>query len=544
MRRRSYWVVSGSLLLLLASVAFVLTAPLHGQFLESKSPRNALDGAFVFDLLREHPLHDPVSWAAAYYLRYPSLTILFYPPLLHVALAASYAMLGVSHAAAMVCIGCFVYALALGVYALALRVASPPAALAGALLLLAAPEVVEWGQQVLLEVPMMALATWGAVCVARYGDQMERGQGSARTLALAALLLVASIYTKQTAGFIAVGLALALLAWRGLNLLARPHVWVTAVIVIASLVPLALIQLRFGSFNLMSMVHRPDINGPDRFSLAGVSWYAWHLPAMAGWLMMMLAALSVVGAFWRSEWRLPRGDAWLLAGWLIATYAALSLIALKETRHGLPLLVPIAVFAAVTLDRLVRADRVRPILPGLAAALLGLVLWGHPVIGASGYTEAAALIGDLAPPNARVLFSGNRDGAFVFNIRALPSRWDISVIRADKLFLNVNIMPELGLNPRQMDRAEVARLLNRIGISYVVAVPHQWANETPVMAEFDAVLNSSQFQLVKRIPVTGPVVERELDVYRNTGPLSDPPESYDATLTAAGLHFESATPKR
>lgn len=543
MFHRTHPVISAGLLLVLASMAFVFTAPTHGEFLWSESPRNALDGAFVLDLLREQPVRDPIGWAAAYYLRYPSLTILFYPPLLHVALAAFYAVFGVSHAAAMVCIGVFVWALALGVYAMALRVASPAAALAGALLLLSAPELVLWGQQVMLEVPMMALATWGAVCVARYGDQMESGQGSVRTLALAGLLVVASIYTKQTAGFIGVGLALALLAWRGPNLLARRHVWVMAVICIAALVPLALIVLRFGSFNLGSVAFRPDVGAPDRFSLAGIGWYASHLPAMSGWVMLMLAAILVAGMIWRRGWRLPRGDAWLLTGWLLATYAALTLIDLKETRHGLPLLVPIAVLAAAALDRLVVADRWRAALPLLAAGLLGIALWRHPTIGASGYAQAASLVGDLAAPNARVLFSGNRDGAFVFNVRAHPSRRDISVVRADKLLLNIVIMPQLGLNPRQMGRAEIASLLNRIGISYVVAVPGQWS-EAPVMAEFDAVLASSQFELVKRIAVAGPVEERELVVYRNTGPLSDPPEPYGAALTAAGLRFEGTAPKR
>ena len=534
--------------LALACLALVLTAPLHGEFLWSESPRNALNGAFILDLLRERPLHDPVGWATAYYLHYPSLTILFYPPLLHAVLALFYAAFGVSHAAAMACMGAFAYALAMGVYTLARRVASPPAALAGSLLLLAAPESVVWGQQVMLEIPMMALAAWGAVFAARYGDRADEGRadgGRAGTLALAALFLVAAVYTKQTAAFIAAGLALALLAWRGRALLTRWHVYAVAAVAVLALVPLALMQWRFGSFNVTSVVARADMDAPSRLSLAGLGWYAVRLPGMIGWPTPVLAALAVVGAALRPRWRLPRGDALILAGWLLVLYAALSAIDLKETRHGLPLAVPLAVLAAAALDRLVPPDlaraapRVRSAAPVLSAALLAVVLWRDSVVGATGYPQAAALVARLAPPGARVLFSGNRDGAFVFNMRVQPGRRDIAVVRADKLFLDVVIMPQLGLNPREMDHAEIASLLNRIGISHVVAVPGEWT-EAPVMAAFERVLASPQFEVVRRIPVTGPVSERELVVYRNTGPLSDPPEPYEVGLTAARLQFKQA----
>ena len=552
-RRRAARVRPGDLaaasVLALACLALILTAPLHGEFLWSESPRNALNGAFIHDLVREMPLQDPVGWAAAYYLRYPSLTILFYPPLLHAALAAFYAAFGVSHAAAMACMGAFAYALATGVYALARRVASPPAALAGSLLLLASPELVVWGQQVMLEVPMMALAAWGAVFAARYGDRVGEGGangGGAGWLAAAALFLVAAIYTKQTAAFIAAGSALALLVWRGRALLTRWHVYAVAAVAALALVPLALMQLRFGSFNVTSVVARADMGSPSRLSPAGLAWYAVRLPGMVGWPMLALAAGAVAGAALRPRWRLPRGDALMLAGWLLVLYAALGAIDLKETRHGLPLAVPLAVLAAASLERLVPPDlagaapRARWVAPALSAALLGVVLWRDSVVGATGYPRAAALVARLAPPQGRVLFSGNRDGAFVFNVRVQPGRGDIAVVRADKLFLDVAIMPQLGLNPREMDEAEIAALLNRIGIGHVVAaVPGAWT-EAPVMAAFERVLASPRFEVVGRIPVTGPVGERELVVYRNTGPLSDPPEPYEVGLTAARLRFQQA----
>lgn len=522
------------LVLACACGLLVMTAPLGGDFLLSESPRNALNGAFVLDLLREKPLLDPLGWAGDYYLRYPALTILFYPPLFYGVLAIFYALFGVSQMSAMACMGSFAFVLACGVYTLGRRIASPNAALAGALLLLAAPETIQTGQQVLLEIPMMALATWGAVFLAQYGDRLSQVRAGPGSLVLAAAFLVIAVYTKQTALFIGTGLALGLLAWRRALVLRRLHFWIIAACIVVALVPLMLIQYRFGSFNVSSIVNRPDMGSPDRLSLAGLTWYAVRLPAMLGWPALLLAALLPLLASLRRQWRLPRGDAWLLGGWLLVTYAILAMIDLKERRHGMPLLVPLAVFAAASVDRLLPAPPWRLAASGLAAALFGAMSWWVPVVGAGGYREAAEIIGQLAPPNARVLFSGNRDGAFIFNVRTLPGRGDLAVVRVDKLLLDIAIIPQLGLNPRQLSREDITALLNRIGIAYVVAVPGQWT-EAPVMRAFEEVLASPQFTEVARIPVTGPVEERALVIYRNAGPLTLPPEPYGAHLRAAGV---------
>ena len=155
--------------------------------------------------------------------------------------------------------------------------------------------------------------------------------------------MVAAIYTKQTAVFIAAGLALASLVRHGRALLTRRHVYAVAALAVLALVPLAFIQWRFGSFNVTSVVARADMDAPSRSSWAGIGWYAVRLPGMVGWPTVVLAAGTLVGAALRPRWRLPRGDASILAGWLLVLYAALGAIDLKETRHGLPLAVPLAV---------------------------------------------------------------------------------------------------------------------------------------------------------------------------------------------------------
>jgi 4-amino-4-deoxy-L-arabinose transferase-like glycosyltransferase len=196
---------------------------------------------------------------------------------------------------------------------------------------MAAPELVKWGQQIMLEIPMMAFVVWGIVFALRYGDGDRP-----RDLGLCVAFFVAAMYVKQTAAFVLVGLALALLIWKGWGLLRRRHLWVTAAIALVALIPLAYIQIRFGSFNTMSLMSRPDIGAPGRFTFGGLTWYAVELPGMMHWPALLLALGLAIGVLIAPAWRAARGDLLVVLGTLLATYAALSMIDLKETRHGVP----------------------------------------------------------------------------------------------------------------------------------------------------------------------------------------------------------------
>jgi len=127
-----------AVLFLLGAVLLFVTAPHHGEFWWSDAPRHALNGVFVNDLVATMPAH-PAAWAMQYYVKYPALTILFYPPLFYVVSAPFYALLGVSHATALVVVMVHYFALACGLYLLARCWISPLAAIAVGLAVMAAP---------------------------------------------------------------------------------------------------------------------------------------------------------------------------------------------------------------------------------------------------------------------------------------------------------------------------------------------------------------------------------------------------------------------
>lgn len=526
--------------LLLAAGLLFLSAPRDGEFWWSDAPRHALNGAFVKDLVAAHPWADPAGWAMQYYVKYPALTILFYPPLFYFVLAPFYALFGVSHATALGVVLLHYFAFALGLSLLARRwLAAPLAALVG-LAAMAAPGLALWGRQVMLEVPTLAYAVWGMLLLRRYA-----GTGRKRPLYLGAFLLLCALYTKLNTVFLVPVAALMLFAGRGRLLWQDRHVWIAAALGVLGLLPLVMLTLRFGAANVQSVAGIADAAVP-RGSIAGWIWYARQLPATLGWPLLLGAALWPAAVLLRraGQPRLARADVVLLLGWLGLGYLFFSAIALKEARFVTQFMPPLLLAAGLGLARLLPARAATLI----AALLVAATAWhtgrAAPVPEVAGYREAASWIAKAAPPDAVVVFSGKRDGSFIFNLRTLP-RHDITTLRADKLLLEVAVRRELGVTQRDLSEADIAALLDRLGVRYVVAQPDFWT-DLAEMARLQAVLHSDQFREVARIPLTAnvPVEDHELRIYEN---LHKPPPSgaeitLDLPIIGRSLHGRTATP--
>lgn len=100
------------LLLLLTIAVFLLfkTSPRAGDFWFSDASRHAMDGVFYYDLIRAMPVTHWKQWAMDYYIQYPAVSVLFYPPLFALAEALFYALFGVSHSTAQLTVSAFLVA--------------------------------------------------------------------------------------------------------------------------------------------------------------------------------------------------------------------------------------------------------------------------------------------------------------------------------------------------------------------------------------------------------------------------------------------------
>jgi 4-amino-4-deoxy-L-arabinose transferase-like glycosyltransferase len=321
-----------------AAAVLLATSPLGGNFAWSDAPRHALNGVFLKDLIVALPRH-PVAWAETYYLQYPALSILFYPPLFYVFEAVAFALFGVTQFAAQATVAFFYAVLGFGTYRLARLWISRPAALGAALLLMGAPEFALWGRQVMLDVPATAWLVWGVYAFARFLKSDRR-----RDLIIAALLFSAALYTKYNVVFIVVVLLLTGLAARGAGLLRDRRVLWTVFAAGVGAVPAIALLLIFGTANFQSAA---DLSGElPRWSVAAWVFYPTLLPQIVSWPML---GLAVLGVGLLASGRLPslKGwPAWLLVSWALGGYAFFTAIAVREPRHLMTAVPPFAVLAA------------------------------------------------------------------------------------------------------------------------------------------------------------------------------------------------------
>jgi hypothetical protein len=522
----------------IVAVILYATSPLTGDFWWSDAPRHALNGIFVKDLIAAHPFAHPQAYAANYYLQYPALTILFYPPLFYAVSAGFFALLGDSHAVAQSVVAVYYFALGCGVFALGRLWLRPLSALAAAIVLMVLPDMALWGRQVMLEIPMLACASWSAWFLLRFGRT-----GRFSLLIGAVLLFLAAIYTKQTVAFTVPAMGWYLIRSRGWALLRQRRAWLTAGLALVALIPLVFLTLKFGGANIQSVVGVADTPA-SRFSLENWVWYAVRLPQMTGWVPLVMAALFVALRLAGRSQTIARRDFEFLLLWFLGGYILLSVVSLKETRHATLLLVPVALWIGALLDGIMADGPRRAAATLVAGGCLAFVLAFCPVPFVSGYRQAAQWVAKAAPPNSVIVFSGKRDGSFIFAMRTATGRHDLWTLRSDKLLLDIAVRRQLGVRERHLSEAQIRALLQRLNVQYIVAQRDFWT-DLPEMRRFQDVLDSASFREVARLPVRAnvPVEDKQIRIYRSLLPPAPPGAHITIGLPIIGRSLSGAVGK-
>lgn len=519
-----------SIVLTASVAALYFTAPKDDDFWWFDAPVHAMNGVFVHDFLAAMPIADPVGFAERYFTVYPALSILFYPPLFYAAEAALFGLFGVHHWVAQLTVSLFTAAFAAGVFALCRRRLSPWTACAAVLLAFTMPGIALWSRQIMLELPACALIVWSAHWFVRYLEEQRP-----LCLHIAVVLLVLALYTKQTVIFIgAVGLV-AIVLKLGPRFVLRREIWTTAVLAGVLLLPLGVITLLFGRFNIEQAAVGVSSDLPPVPSLAAFAWYAKHMPTEIGWIPAALAALFVVRLLTVDRVKAANPFFLFLLLWLGIGYLFFSLVHYKDARHMLPIYVPIAVFAAASLEEVVRRAR----LPAAGAVVVSVVLFAGTLAWSetprvTGHKEAAAFVSALTEPGARIMFHGHRSGTFIFAMRELATnRPPITTLRAEKFLVEYRIDRRYGIKDLERSKQEIERIFETYAVRYVVFQTGFWTDLESIAA-FEDVLRSDRFAKIAEFPIGGAEKPASLVVFKYKGPLSDTPAPVVIDVPAIG----------
>lgn len=510
------WTLTAVLTAVAIGIAYYLTAPLEAIIRNTDSARHAMNGAFLLDALRAMPWENPMDWANSYYNQYPAITFGFYPPLPSVLLALFYALFGVSIPASVIFMAFFSSLLFAGVYVVARHALPVLGAFTAMVLLAGTAGTLIWGRQMMLEIPMMAFSIWSIYFFIRY-LHTDRWQD----FFWAAGVMVAALYTKQTAGFFIFPMACIFVWQKQFAGLKRVHIWIIAAPAVIALIPLLILQVKFADVNVMNVVSRPDIDS-DRFSMESILWYPAQFAGMTS-VPFMLAAIfgaASLAFYWR---RISSRYFWaLLIASFIIGLCLLTAITLKEPRHATLLLPALAIIAAAPLALMQPSIHWQAAAFAASLMLLGYGLITVQVDTIEGPKIAADRILEYLPEGGNVAISAQFDGPFIFRLREQDPDRRYHITRIDKLLLNIIIMPTWGLNPNPLNENEISKLLSSHNFSYIIVDPTDYMSAEP-MRIFAHLLLQPPYILTDTIPVIAHGPKRVLLIYKNTAVRNDAP---------------------
>ncbi len=418
---------------------------------------HAMDGVLIHDWIAAGPSAwgEPVRFAEHQYAHYPTMGIgRDYPPGFALVEAVFFGLFGISAWVSRLTVIFFgLFALS-GTYIFVRSLSDTCTAGLAGVALIAMPAVVEWGRQTMLELPTLAILIWSGVAFLSFLRKPTWPR-----FARVHLAILAAVLLKQTAVFAFSAVALALFAG-ALCRRVRPSAAMSAVLIAAGMTALVALSLGGHAAQLL----RGNATYADRWSWVVLTGYLQIVPDQVGWPLLACAAIGLV-----TGWR-ERAAPWtLLVCWWVTCYCMLTAADFKYNRYLFVGLFPFAVwgaFGAADLLRRIPFPRLRTG-AAIAAVLLACAnAWAVPIRHRPDYGSVVQAHRAHIEGRA-VLFSGLREGDFVFAVRQhLPWRCAI-VVRSSKLLYSCNGRPNLGFVPSIAAPAEVAPLLLRFAFDYI-----------------------------------------------------------------------------
>jgi hypothetical protein len=521
-----------------------------GGFRYGDAAVHAMDGVLLLDWATAGPeaWASPIDFAEQQYAHYPALGIgRHYPPLFAIVESVFFALFGVSAPTARACVVMFGAVGAWGVYALARAGGlERTAALLTGVAFLTAPAVVDWGRQTMLEVPTLAVLAWAGVAFLRYLDTPSIGRGL-----LAVGLAGAAVLCRQSAVFLFGAMTLAL--WVSVARRRAPAHHAIAMTAVTVCVTWLMVQ----SLTLHGVALVDGASGAaSRFTGDQLAFYPLQLPYTLGWVYLVAAGGGLILAWRRSSPAALFGLAWCLCAgaMLVAT-------SYKNERFLTVALIPLVLWCgeawAWSAERVSRGRRPLPHPPSaggsavlgdrvrrtaitlIAASVLVVVVvgWRRPVPVRPDYAPIVAAHAERIRGRA-ILFSGLRDGDFVFAVRQHIPRREAAVVRASKLLYACSASPDIQFTSFAGTPNDVATLMRRYSFPTVVVERENRTGTREDDLLRDYLTTGGDYRRIASHNCAGEGVPARrhvaLDVYELTNPPTVTPRYVDIPIPRLG----------
>jgi hypothetical protein len=512
--------------ILVLGIAHALTWQSSEPYFNNDETRHVMTGVFFHDLLRDLPLGHLRAYVVSYYLQYPALGLLVWPPLFHGVEGVFMLVFGTSYEAARILLNLFCVLAFFWLFLLVRRTHGTVAAAVSVLLFGLSPMVFELSHHVMLEMPALAFAL-GAV----YHFVLYLDLGRRRDIYIAAAAASAFALARYDGFFLLLFFLISLLGLRRFDVLRRREVWLASLLALVIVVPIYVPMLaEFGKTHLLVTAQQgPD--GKGRHLLDALSFYPRNLGRSIRVLTALLGLVGLLAAL-RPERRRACWPYLALAG---ATYIAFTPLAELQARHSIYWVPAFALFAVEGSRwlagrlRLTQNRTVLGVFGAIIAIIVGFAFWRAvtgPVRYVRGYEAAARYVLANTHESRFTFIDAFLNGDFIYQIRRHDPDGRLWILRGDKLLYGVLNDPRGGYQEYaggsaggQGDGA-ILDTLYRYDPELIVVENPQVGFQIPMAERLRQVLagHPERFAKVQSLPILSNVktfTGARLDIYRS-----------------------------
>ncbi len=546
LKNRSRLLALGVVVLALG-VAYVAAYESSEPFFNNDETRHVMTGVYFRDVLRDMPLGNLREYTISYYLQYPALGLLVWPPFFYFVEGCVMSVFGTSVVVSKTLVAFFALIACVYLFRLVcLTHADTTRATVATLIFGLSPLVFKLSHYVMLEVPTLALALAAIYHFAAYLERERR-----RDLALAALFSALAALTRFDA-ICLLPLFVILLVARGrfFSMVRRREVIVAAALALVLALPfyaLSAAGIGWMHFKFVTQTLSPD--DPGFFSLRRFLFYPSYLREQLGALALVPAAVGFIAAF-RTPMR--RGAPLIYLAIVAATYLTFTPMGELESRHAIYWIPAFALFAADGTALITNWLRAPKLYVPVAACVLLAVGWNalaQPLAFVRGYEDAARHVAARSSASPFCLFVGRLNGNFVYHLRRHDDARRLWTLRADKILFSVLIVPGIEARQYAVSDADILDAIYKYDPEYIVVEEPAATNASPPPNDLppDEQLRNAYeqqartviaahpelFQLEKVVPVenTDPKLPvAQLKVFRNTRRNDNPQRRLEVDL--------------
>jgi hypothetical protein len=496
-----------------------------------------MNGLLIRDYVHHGLGTNPIRFAEQYYLNYPKIAPLMWPPLFHLVLGLSLLPGWPAAPTALFLVGLTAAWATWRLHRIVRELAGPAAGLVAAGLFLTTPMVMEMGSVVMLDVVIAALSLEATYWLARYVRST-----SSRDAALYGVFTALACLTKGNGVSVVLVPAIVILITGRFDLLRRAGLYIAAAIVLVFAVPLLAISARFDAgIGDFAQVTPADVI--DRIAL-----YDRYLWTNIGAVSLALAVLGAVAVTARARRRQNADAAVPLAEALIALAVAAILFHLTNPHRvavgryitlAMAPIIGLSMVGALVVAQKMRADAARRV---VFAVIVGVVLIAavanRPWLARRRPLGYSQIVGQLAAADRlagrRLLVVSDEVGegsavteAAVLNLQPAPT-----IVRGSKLLGNENWVGDHSM----LTYASPTALMQELEDLHIEYVLIDRSGHTTLLPYFEQVraLTEGGHDRLERMDTaaqnvtTGPT--HQLELYRVKTKSLGPPKSLQISL--------------